>query len=129
MDRIIKIKNKAKMLAREKGIKTKAALDLLAQENNFSNWKSYKNSLDVFWYKKSSPFLNHWFAKHVDALSHQEQNGGYILTFKGQYFVTEKEYIEHLGLNPDDPIWNIIHYDVSHSNALKKLTRVFKTKS
>lgn len=129
MDKIIKIKTKAKQFARENGIKTKAALEFIAQENEFSSWKDYKNSLDDFWYQKPSPFLNHWFAQHRDALEYQSSYGGFLLTYKGQYFVAEKEYIAYLGLDPYAPIWEIINFDVSRSNAVNKLSKVFKTKS
>ena len=129
MDRIIKLKSQAKKLARDKDIKIKAALELLAQENQFPNWKSYKNAADTFWYQKSSPFFNHWFARHNDAKQHQKQNGGFLLTYKGQYFVAEKEYIEYVGLDPENPIWQNIHFDVSTSNSLNKLSKVFKTRS
>jgi len=129
MDRIIKLKSQAKKLAKDKDIKIKVALDLLAQENQFPNWKSYKNATDTFWYQKSSPFFNHWFARRSDAQEHQQQNGGFLLTYKGQYFVVEKEYIEYVGLDPENPVWQIINFDVSTSNALNKLSKVFKTRS
>lgn len=128
MDKIINIKTKAKLLAKKQNIKIKVALEILATKEGFENWKSYKNALDTYWYRKSSPFLNHWFAKHSDAINHQTQFGGYILTYKGQYFVAEKEYIAYIGHDPDDPIWKIINFDVSTSDALNKVVKVFKSK-
>ena len=43
--------------------------------------------------------------------------------------VAEKEYIEYVGLDPENPIWQNIHFDVSTSNSLNKLSKVFKTRS
>ena len=123
MDRIIKLKSQAKKLAKDKDIKIKAALEILAQENHFPNWKIYKNATDTFWYQKSSPFINHWFARRIDAQEHQQLNGGFLLPYKGQYFIAEKEYIEHVGLDPENPIWKIINFDVSTSSALNKVVK------
>jgi hypothetical protein len=121
MKSIIEAKKLAQILSKEKGIKLKQALELLAKENNFSTWKDYKNSLDTFWYEKSSSFLNHWFTQHQEALDYQKQYGGYLLTYKGQYFVASADYIEHLGIDSKHEIWKRIDFDVSSSNALEKV--------
>ena len=57
MKSIIEAKKHAYILSKEKGIKLKQALELLAKKNSFSTWKDYKNSLDTFWYEKSSILL------------------------------------------------------------------------
>ena len=126
MSSIIQVKEKARKISKNKKIKLKEALFLLAKENDFPDWKSYKNYLDDFWYKKSSPFLNHWFTKHSEARDFQKINGGYLLTYKGQYFVAIKEYIEFLGVDPEDPVWRVINYDVSTANALDKFHQYCK---
>ncbi len=121
MKSIIEAKKQAHILSKEKDIKLKQALELLAKKNNFSTWKDYKNSLDTFWYQKSSSFLNHWFTLHQEALDYQKQYGGYLLTYKGQYFVASAEYIEHLGIDSRADIWKSIDFDISSSNAFDKM--------
>ncbi len=123
MDLVLKAKSFAKKIAKEKQIKLKDALELISKENGFSSWKNYKNSLDVFWYRKMSPFLTNWFVTHDEASSFNKTFGGYLLTYKGQYFVVSKDYIRYIGLDPDDKIWEAIDYDVSTSLALNKLNK------
>ena len=112
--------NRLFYLEDKKEIKLKEALELIGKENGFSNWKNYKDSLDTFWYSKSSPFLNQWFSNHKEAKHFQSESGGFLLTYKGQYFVALNDYIEYLGIDPHAEIWKIINYDVSSSNALEK---------
>jgi len=111
MKSIIEAKKLANILSKEKNIKLKQALELLARQNSFSTWKEYKDSLDTFWYEKSASFLNHWFTQHQEALDYQKKYGGYLLTYKGQYFVTSAEYIEHLGIDSKHQIWERIGFD------------------
>ena len=120
MKLIIEAKKQAHYFSKKKGVKLKEALEFIAQENNFLNWKSYKNSLDTFWYEKSSPFLNHWFSLYAEARKFQKNNSGFLLTYKGQYFVASDNYIKHLGIDPKAKIWEIIDYDVSPAHSLEK---------
>jgi len=121
MKSIIEAKKRARLLGKSKNIKLKEALELVAVENDFTSWKDYKNSLDTFWYEKSSSFLNHWFSTHSEASEYRKEYGGYLLTYKGQYFVASAQYIEHLGLDAKDDVWEAINFDVSTSNALEKV--------
>ena len=49
--------------------------------------------------------LNRWFTSYEEARSSLEREGGYLLPYKDQFFVTLGEGIRELGLNPDDPDW------------------------
>lgn len=127
MNDVLKAKEQAKKISKDKKIKLKDALTMIAKENKFDSWKSYKNYLDTFWYQNSSPFLNHWFATHSEAEAFRQTNGGYLLTYKGQYFVASAEYIEFIGLDAQDPIWPSINYDVSSPNALEKFQNYYRS--
>ncbi|MFG1492694.1 hypothetical protein [Halobacteriovorax sp. ZH4_bin.1] len=120
MNPVLTAKREAKKFAKLNGIPLKQAQKQLAYQNGYSDWKSYKNRIDTFWYQKSSPFLTHWFAKYSEAKNYQKENGGYLLTFRGQFFVAQKEYILHMGLDPDDSVWELIDFDVSSNNSLEK---------
>jgi hypothetical protein len=126
MKSIIEFKKQAKILSKERDLKTKEALDIISKENGYSTWGEFKNSLDTFWYNKSSPFLTKWFTTHAEAKNHQKEKGGYLLTFKGQYFIVDTDYIEFLGIDPDAEIWHQISYDVSPANSFDKLYEYLK---
>lgn len=118
-----KVKAEAKLLAKDKDLKLKDAFELIAQQAQYKDWKSYKDSLDIDWYAKHSPFLNKWFAQYENALQHLNQYGGFLLTYKGQFFIAEKEYIRHLGFDPENEVWQRVGFDASSAksaNLLKK---------
>lgn len=120
MNPIIRLRAKARWLSKQQNIKRKDALNLVAQEQGYADWTSCKNAIDTYWYPGMSAFLNHWFSNYKEAKEHKDNHGGYLLTYKGQYFVASGDYITSLGLDPDDPVWNAIDFDVSTSNALEK---------
>jgi hypothetical protein len=126
MESIIKAKKLAQKIAKERKIKLKDALEIIAKRNKFKNWKEYKNSLDTFWYSSMPGFLNHWFVIHSEAVNFQNQYGGFILTYKGQYFVASADYINSLGIDPNADIWKQIGFDASTSNAMDKMYKFLK---
>jgi hypothetical protein len=56
-------------------------------------------------------FLNHWFTTYEDARALRQSQGGYLLPYKNQFFVTVAEAIVELGLDPNDPDWERIGWD------------------
>ena len=56
-------------------------------------------------------FLNQWFTRYEDARALRESQGGYLLPYKNQFFVTVAEAIVELGLDPNDPDWERIGWD------------------
>jgi hypothetical protein len=63
----------------------------------------YVESMDVF--------VNRWFVKYEQARTSREKEGGYLFPYKSQFFVTEREAIRELNLDPDDPDWQLIGWD------------------
>ncbi len=55
--------------------------------------------------------LNRWYTTYEDARTSLQSEGGYLLPYRGQYFVTLREGIRELGLDPDDPDWSRIGWD------------------
>ena len=55
--------------------------------------------------------LNRWFTIYAEARASLELEGGYLLPYKSQFFVTLSEGIRDLGLDPDDPDWARIGCD------------------
>ena len=46
---------------------------------------------------------NIWSASYDEARGIREQHGGYLLAYKRQFFIVEPEFMESLGLEPNDP--------------------------
>ena len=56
-------------------------------------------------------FLNRWFADYAAARAARAAEGGYLLPYRHQFFVTGADAIRELGLDPDDPDWERIGWD------------------
>lgn len=58
--------------------------------------------------------LSRWFTTYEEARASLESEGGYLLPYRNQYFVTSGEAIRELGLDPADPDWAKIGWDWVH---------------
>jgi hypothetical protein len=56
-------------------------------------------------------FLNRWFTSYEEARASLDAQGGYLLPYTDQFFVSTAEAIRELGLDPDDPDWAAIGRD------------------
>jgi hypothetical protein len=66
----------------------------------------------VDWYPRGmGAFLNRWFARYEDARRSLETEGGYLFSYRNQYFVCEAGALAVLGLDADDPDWARIGRD------------------
>jgi len=101
------------IVAQHDRIKLKHAFEVIAREYGERSWKRLKDSHDNLWYPPCGGFLNHWYATYAEARAHCDEHGGYLLTDHGKYFVCGRLFIENLGLEPDDPRWEAIGYDVA----------------
>ena len=71
-----------------------------------------QDEADSLWYQPDlDVFLNRWFASYTEARKSLENEGGFLLPYKGQFFVCEAGLIRALGLEPDDPDWERIGRD------------------
>lgn len=94
-------------------IQRKHALAVIARERGYAAWKNLKDAADVLWCPPdTSAFWHNWCKTHKEAREYLEVNGGYLLTAHGKWFIAERGYIEWLGLDPDDPRWDAIDFDV-----------------
>lgn len=68
--------------------------------------------MDTLWYQTSlDVFLNRWFSNYEDARGSLETTGGYLLPYKHHFYVCKAEVIQAMGVDPDDPDWERIHWD------------------
>jgi hypothetical protein len=61
--------------------------------------------------RRMDAILSQWFTTYEEAHVAREAEGGYLLPYKNQYFVTTSEAIRELGLDPEDPDWRRIGWD------------------
>lgn len=73
---------------------------------------------DVFW--------NVWSADHGEAAKIRRQTDGWLLAYKRQFFVVERGYIEFLGLDPDDPDWDLIGRDWARPGDFAARERLYR---
>lgn len=103
-------------------VKRKHALNVIAMEKGFNNWSELKQQLPFI----KGGFLNHWFNTYDEAKAFLVSKGGYLLPYQKQFFICNKDYINHLGFDANDPDWNLIEYDwvhPKHDEAAKRLYR------
>ena len=96
-------------------VKLKHALAALALEEGYGSWRELKASAEATGPKMYDPrmdtFLNRWFVRYGNARASLEEEGGFLLPYKRQFFICETGAIKMLGLDPDDPDWELIGHD------------------
>lgn len=95
-------------------VKLKHAYAVLALENGFANWADFRNKVienDCLYYSSGVAFIHAWFKDYEVAHAYFIKNGGYLLSFWGDYVVCGKEYIDCLGLGDYETQWSNIGYN------------------
>jgi hypothetical protein len=91
----------------QQDIKRKHALAVIALENGFNSWLDAKIQLNFI----VGGYLNPWFAHYDEAKAHLQSSGGFLLPYKKQFFICEANYLSHIGFDPMDSDWALIHND------------------
>ena len=65
----------------------------------------------IMYVPRMDAILNRWFTTYEEARASLESEGGYLLPFRNQFFVTTSEGIRELGLDPEHPDWARIGWD------------------
>jgi hypothetical protein len=65
----------------------------------------------IMYVPRMDAVLNRWFTNYAEALASLEAEGGYLLPYKTQFFVTLREGVRELGLDPEDPDWERVGFD------------------
>ncbi len=109
-----------KLLAKPDKVKLKDALNIIAMEQGFSEWCTFKQAVDVnlfidfktfFGRSEFGGFINHWYKSYDEAKLFQQLHGGVLLPYKQHFFVSELNFIERLGFKILDSDWQAIGYD------------------
>ncbi|MEM7734285.1 MAG: hypothetical protein AAF267_00705 [Deinococcota bacterium] len=109
------------LATQETRVQHKHALNVIALEQGYADWAALKhvleqdciNSLQATWLypPQCHGFLNEWHAHYEVAKAAHVRVGGYLLTYKRHYFVCTQDYIQTLGLDPDDADWAQLGWD------------------
>lgn len=104
-------------------LKRKHCLAVVARECGFPSWEHASRALSgdlqitehgTLLYG-SSGVLNHWFADYEEARAAWSEvrraGAAYLLAYKRDFFVTGSVFVESLGLDPDDPDWEVLGWD------------------
>jgi hypothetical protein len=101
-------------------IRRRHCLTVIARELGFQGWS---HATAVLHGTESSDFgtllypkwghvhWNIWSASYDEARSIRQQHGGYLLAYRRHFFIADRHFITTLGLNPDDPDWELIGRD------------------
>jgi hypothetical protein len=101
-------------------IKRRHCLAVVARELGFQGWPHavrvlrgtdssdfgtllYPDGADAHW--------NIWSASYAEAKAIRRQHGGYLLAYRRHFFIVDRYFIETLGLQPEDPDWELIGRD------------------
>ncbi|MBB1486196.1 hypothetical protein [Oceanospirillum sediminis] len=125
-------------IAEQKVIQLKHCQRYIARQFGFSDWEHARQVLSCesyfaehgpqgrfdhrqgygeFWYPgRCTTFLNHWCRDYSEALTVHQQQGGYLLPYKHQFMVVQQDFIQALGLDANDPIWQRIGYNWCEGN-------------
>ena len=115
-------------IIKSRQVKLKHALTVIAQEHDFDSWVDFKRHLErkdklaerresyytLLYPPQAARFVLEWHANYEIASTELSRSGGYLLPYKKQFFICEAEYIAELGLDPDDPDWELIGYNWIH---------------
>jgi hypothetical protein len=107
-------------------MRRKHCLAVVAREHGFTTWEQAQRVLrgdareqdfgTLMYGTKAMGTLNVWFADYAEARAHLDEarRGGaarYLLTYRTQFFVVDRYFVETLGLDPDDADWEAIDGD------------------
>lgn len=99
-------------------VQLKHALAVIAMEAGYPNWAELKQDAETgfdfteFFGKPGlADSINHWFAGYDEAKAHQAANGGVLLPYRTQCFVTSDAILARLGFEAGHPDWQAIGHD------------------
>jgi hypothetical protein len=116
----------ATILRASRDVQRKHCLTVVGREAGFASWEHALRVLrgdrdeadfgTMLYDDATGATLNAWYADYETARAHlvQGRERGeplYLLAYKRQFFVTDRYFVEVLGLDPQDPDWTAIGFD------------------
>ncbi|RED53773.1 hypothetical protein [Aestuariispira insulae] len=104
-------------------VRRRDCLTMLAREQGFRSWshllgvirdKSVSDFGTLLYPDRCYAHFNIWSADINEARRIRSETNGYLLGYKKQFFVVDRDYVATLGLDPEDPDWQPLERDVTH---------------
>jgi len=122
--------------AAQSGVQHGDCLNVIAAEWGFPSWPEAKRVLSgeaiapanfgkLLCPDHFASHLNYWTKDHAEASARRAERNAYLLAYRTDYFVTERSFIQALGLDPDDPDWQAIGFDWAKPASLEARTRLY----
>jgi hypothetical protein len=130
----------AALAAAAAGVQRKHCLAIVAREAGFASWEHALRVLrgdpaerdfgDLLYDDRTSATLNAWYAEHGEAradLVARRARGEdvYLLAYRRQFFLAERDFVERLGFEPADPDWAKIGFDWARPRDMAARTRLY----
>jgi len=103
------------------GLTLAAGLAVLAAEFGFASWEACRRVLteagsfadfgDLLAFTRHDRHLNSWFARYEEAAAARGAAQPYLLAYRRQFLLCDRQYIRALGLEADDPDWAALGFD------------------
>lgn len=97
------------------GLQRRHCLNVIAAELGFRVWAELAHALEGGTCKQSYGTLlcpgrmmahqNIWLADYEEAVRIREEHGGFLLGYRKQYFIADRDYVHELGLDPECEDW------------------------
>ena len=114
-------------------VQHKHALDAVAAETGFRDWRHLKAEVDRraatgfdperLFGPRSSLFLNLWFRTYEEARAALAP-GCFLFPYRSQFVVCDASLLADLGIDADDPDWNAIGRDWAHPHDIAARDRL-----
>ena len=133
MSRMESLKIKAKLLQKSKkksgkSIQLKEAYEIIARSAGYADWRSMKKDVEKYKIfrpsKANLPYWNNWYSTYEEAKTHLSKASEYLLPFEGKFFLCGSDYIEALGIAPDDQDLKLVGNDWAFPKDEEALTRI-----
>ena len=108
----------------------KHAYWVLALEHGYDNWKQFKDTIireDCMYYGNCGAYLNVWFANYDEAKHYHQEQGGYLLPYRKDYYVCTKEVVLYLGLDEHDAEWEKLGNNWVDNTCPTSWNTIYKT--
>lgn len=103
-----------KILADRSFFRLKHVYAVIALEKGHNSWSGLREQVimeDCMYHDACGVYLNVWFANYAEAKTYQQQNGGYLLSYRHHFYVASADVIAALNLDGFANEWAAIDFD------------------
>ena len=114
-------------------VRRRDCLAMLARELGFRGWshllavmrdREVRDFGKILYPGNCCAHINIWSASHEEARRIRADSAGFLLGYGRQYLIVDRDYIRTLGLDPDDPDWRSLEWDLTGSTDIAARSRL-----